>query len=237
MAIDDDPAGGFRTKDPGAFWFGSDALPDAVQFDTDGNARFAGDVTVAGSLDVPTLDVSGAALGLVTPATHGLVAWTYDPVNNVNSSQLTAGTVYLSAVYPVADASITKIYWHLAVAAATVTADQNEVGLYDSSGTLLASTNVDDDITSADLIETAIDATNVTAGGMYWVGMVFNASTMPTIARGAGLSNTSAAINVGLTAASYRFATNGTSQTSLPASITPSSNTATTFGGPWVAIG
>jgi hypothetical protein len=42
--------------------------------------------------------------------------------------------------------------------------------------------------------------------------------------------------NIGLSAASYRYATNATSQTSLPSSITPGNNSATTFAGPWVAI-
>lgn len=45
------------------------------------------------------------------------------------------------------------------------------------------------------------------------------------------------AVNLGLTAATFRFAMNGTGRTALPASITPSANTATDFAGPWAAVG
>jgi hypothetical protein len=65
MALDSDPAGGFRTKDEGSFWFGSDANPTAVQMDTDGNADFDGDVSVGGGVTFAgAVTVSGGALVL-----------------------------------------------------------------------------------------------------------------------------------------------------------------------------
>lgn len=212
---------------------GSEALIQQCSHTTANS--LAGTVTV---LDTDgNVSAGGAALGVVTPATHGLTAWSFDPVHAVNSSLPTNGTVYLVGIYPAADATITKIYWHVAVAGATPTANQNWVGLYDSTGALLASADVDDSVTDTGVIETTVSATAVTAGSMYWVAMLFNASTGPTISRATGLGSTSELANVGLSAASYRFATNGTSRTTLASTITPANNTGTAFAGPWVAIG
>lgn len=171
------------------------------------------------------------------PARHNLIAWTYDPALCTNSSLLTNGTVYLAKLHVGAATACTKIYWWVAAAGATPTANQNQVGIYNSAGTLLTSTVVDADISSTGLKTTTIASQTLTASSFYWVGMVFNAATAPTLARMAGLSGLSTAVNVGLTAASYRFAINGTGQTALPASITPASNTTPNFGGPWAAIG
>jgi hypothetical protein len=67
--------------------------------------------------------------------------------------------------------------------------------------------------------------------------MVFNAGTAPTVARATGSAGIATAVNMGLTSGTYRYATNGVGQTALPASITPGSNVATGFAGPWVAAG
>lgn len=183
------------------------------------------------------LTSSGNALGSVGPVNHNLVAWSTDPTHNVNSTVLTGGTVYLTALYPAKDASITKLYFHINAVATTPTAGQNFVGLYSSAGTRLQTTGVDSEVLATGLITVTITAQAVTAGSFYWVGMVFNAATPPSVGRAAGTTGIGAVANVGLAAASYRYAINGTGQTSLPASITPASNTQTTFGGPWVAMG
>jgi hypothetical protein len=107
---------------------------------------------------------------------------------------------------------------------ATATAGQNFVGLYDSLGARLATTGVDADITTANVKTTTITSQTLTGGSNYWVGFVFNAGTPPTLARAVGGSAASSMANLGLTAANYRFAVNGTTQTSLPISITPASN-------------
>ncbi|MCH5677926.1 hypothetical protein [Streptomyces gilvus] len=195
-------------------------------------AVIAGNGTVGGSWSV-----AGHALGEDTPANHGLVAWAYDPTHNVNSTVLSSGVIYLTAVYVAASANVTKLYAHFNAAASSITAGQNFMGLYGSDGTRLATVNVDSLITSTGLITATVSSTAVTAGGMYWVAQVYNATTPPSVARGAGTTGVGTVTNIGLTAATLRYATNGTSQTSLPASITPSSNAATAFGGPWVAIG
>ncbi|MFD5848300.1 hypothetical protein [Streptomyces chartreusis] len=188
--------------------------------------------TISGSLAV-----TGHALGQDFPAAHGAAAWCYDPALAVNSTQLTAGTLYLVRVNLAANVNATKIYWWVANTGSGATTNQNLVGLYDSGGTLLASANVDASFSSATLKTTTIPATALSAGSWYWVALLFNASVPPTLARASGWTGVDAAANLGLTAATSRFATNGSSRTALPATITPASNVGTDFAGPWAAVG
>jgi len=198
----------------------------------------AGALTVGGNAAVSgSLSVTGPALGLSAPAIHGAVAWTQDPATVYNTQLLTNGVVYLAAMYIPRDVSVTKIYWWVSTVATTPTAGQNFVGLYSAAGTRLATTNVDSDTTSTGLKTTTISSQALTAGAFYWVGIVANASTAPTLARGPAVTGMDTAANMGLTAATARFATNATGQTSLPSSITPASSTLLFFAGPWCAIG
>lgn len=203
-----------------------------------GNTTLSGTLAVTGNTTMSaSAHVAGSLAGHPSPSNHNVVAWSYDPSLSTNSSLLTNGTVYLSALYIPRTVSVTKIYWWVSTIGATPTASQNFVGLYDSAGNRLATTNVDSDITSSTLKTTTISSQSLTAGSFYWVGMVFNAATAPTISRGTGNSGASTGANLGLATATLRYATNGTGQTSLPTSITPASNTASSFAGPWVAIG
>ena len=189
-------------------------------------------VPAAGSVYTAT-----GAFGEQLPVNHGLTAWTYDPVIATTGSVAVNGTVYLSKVHIPDDAAITKVYWWVTTAGVTATAGQNWVGLYDAAGTRLAATGVDASVASTGLKTTTIASTSLTAGSFVWVALVFNAGTPPALARATGNAGLASAVNAGLTSGLYRFATNGTLQTSLPASITPGSNTAAGFAGPWAAIG
>jgi hypothetical protein len=175
--------------------------------------------------------------GTDTPAVHGAAAWCYDPALAVNSTQLTGGTLYLTRVDIAAAINVTKLYWWVANTGSSAVTNQNWAGLYNSSGTLLASANVDTSFSSATLKATPIPATALSAGSFYWVAMLFNASVTPTLTRGSGWTGVDTAANMGLAVAAYRFAKNGTGRTALPASITPASNIGTDFAGPWVAVG
>jgi hypothetical protein len=178
------------------------------------------------------LDVSGRALGMVTPRNHNLIAWSYDPAQATNGAAVTNGTVYLIQVEVNRSLTATKIYWGINSAGVTPTSAQNWVGLYDSTGSRLATVDVTAKVTSATLQTDTISV--AVTPGLYWIGMVFNAATPPQPFRAGGLD--SSLINVGLTAATARFATNGTSQTTLPSSITPSSNTNNNIAW-WVGLG
>lgn len=184
-----------------------------------------------------SLAVTGNALGEDTPAAHGIAAWVYDPALAVNSTQLTAGTLYLVRVNIAAALNATKIYWWVANTGSGATASQNWAGLYSSAGTLLASANVDSSFSTATLKTTTIASTALAAGSFAWVALLFNASVTPTLTRASGWTGVDTAANLGLSASAYRFARNGAGLTALPSSITPASNVGTDFAGPWVAIG
>lgn len=206
---------------------GSDALTPA-----DIGALPAGGGTVTGSLGV-----AGHALGVDTPAAHGIAGWAYDPALAVNSTGPTPGTLYLVRVNIAADMTVTRLYWWIANTASSPTAGQNWVGLYNSAGTLLGSAGIDGVQGSAGLKTTTIPGQALVAGAFYWVGLLFNGPVPPTLTRASGWTGVGEAASVGLPAAQYRFAINGTGRTSLPATLTPSANVGTDFAGPWVAVG
>lgn len=184
------------------------------------------------------LDVDGNALGEASPDSHGLLAWSYDPSGAVNALELTSGTVYLVKLHIARTAAVTKLYWWMPVAGASLVAGQNFGGLYSSAGTRLVAADADATVTaSAGLQTLTLSSTTLTAGTFVWAALLFNAATEPTLAYASGATGATTALNVGLTAATYRYATGGTSQTSLPASITPASNGASLLAGPWVAVG
>lgn len=198
------------------------------------DSRITGAIQSASAASLTSLDVTGQALGIPTPRSRGLIAWSTDPANVSTGTTMTLGTVYLVGVYVSASVNATKIYWGFTTTAVTSpAAGQCFVGLYNSSGTRLVTAAVESVANATGLNATTISSTALTPG-LYWVGLVFNGSSAGTHYRAGSL--TSSVLNIGTTAATSQFATNGTSQTSLPSSITPASNTgsATAF---FVAIG
>lgn len=173
-------------------------------------------------------------LGVANPREHNAIAWTYDPALVNNGAAGTAGTLYLTALYVPRAATATKLYWGAASASVTPVAGQNFVSLFNSAGAKLADVGVDARIATTGAFTETISA--VLAPGMYWVGFLFNAATMPQTYKAA---NTAASlVNFGLTAtpASLRFATAGTALTATPASITPGSNVSAQQAY-WAALG
>jgi hypothetical protein len=168
------------------------------------------------------IDTAGRALGAAQPRDHGLLAWTADPATVSAGSIAISGTIYLAAVYVPRAGAVTKIWWNITNAAVTPTAGQNEVGLYDSAGTRLASANVDSATTGTGNISTTISSTTLSPG-FYWIAFVFHAATLPTLARSTVVAGIA---TVNQTAAASRFGTIGTG-TTLPSTITPSSISST----------
>lgn len=201
------------------------------------DSRITGALPTTGGAISGNLAVAGHALGQDTPAAHGIAAWCYDPALAVNSTQMSNGTMYLTRVNIAANATVTKLYWWVGGEGASPVSGQNQIGLYRSDGVLLAATTVDAAISSATLKTTIIPAQALTAGSFYWVAMLFNASSPPSLTRGSGWTGADTAANLGLTAAASRFATNGSGRTALPSSIVPGSNVGTDFAGPWAAVG
>jgi len=199
--------------------------------------RLTGNAAVTGNLAIDgTLTVGGSSLATpstVQPTDHGFTAWSYDPSFASTGQLLVNGTIYLSAVYLRASATISKCWWLVSAAAVTPTAGQNWVGLVNSTGPVLSTAGIDSLITTASVARSATLTTPQTvAAGVYWVALVCNAATAPTLMRTNGLAT--GTNNANLSGGTLRYATSLTAQTTLPASITPASNSA----GPslWVAV-
>lgn len=201
---------------------------------TDGGLTVGGNLTVTG-----TASVAGVTLpaGEYLPSDPGFIAWTYDPSGTTNSTLTVSGTVYLARV-PVRFAqTISKLSIGIVTGASTVTANQNFLGLYNSSGTLVASTaagSIDASITSAGILTASTSSSFSASAGFYWVAFLNNATTPATLARASGASLSIA--NGGANAGNFRYAVNGTTQTSLPTPITPGSNTSAGAFTMWAAV-
>lgn len=192
-------------------------------------------LAATGASSVAHLASSGNVLGAYQPNNHGVVGWSYDPVAAASATLITNGQVNLTKILIPVSVAVTTIYWSVTTAGATPTAGQNEVGLYSSAGTKLASVNVDSSVSSTGLKTGTISSQSLTAGSFVWVGWVFNATTAPTLARAMGGASAAGTINLGLAASAFRFAVNGTGQTVLPSSVTTGSNLQGTSW--WAAIG
>ena len=168
---------------------------------------------------------------------HGYAAWTYDNTSCINGSSVVNGTVHLFQVELRYATTLSKVAISIAGAASGVTANQNYIGVYDSSGTrrlVTAAGAIDTGLTSLGILLANFTGSYTAPAGFYWIAVVANATTPPQLARSIGSLSTA---NFGLTTSTLRFAANGTGQTSLPASITPASNTTTNAFTFWGAVG
>jgi hypothetical protein len=158
-----------------------------------------------------------------TPQDHGgCHAWSLDPAAAVNSSLLTNGTIYLARVRIQNNVvGATKLWYQVATVATTPTAGQNWIGLYDSSGNRLAQVGIDSGLGSTGPTSATIPTTNL-APGYYYIAFLCNAATAVTLARAGGLSASGNSFNQ--TNSNLRWAVNGTLQTTLPSTLTLSSN-------------
>ena len=210
---------------------------DVNGYTTMEGGQFNGDMTVFGTttaaqVNASGLDVSGAQITVggsdyrlpaneFGPQDHGLETWTHDPYLAASSAIAVNGTLYLVKLNVRRAVTLDTVWWVVGTAGATPVAGQNLVGLYSSAGTLLASANVDADISSSGTKSTAITAQALAANSFVWVAFLFNATTAPTLLRGSSFESSP---NINLAAASRRACVNGTALTALPASITPASN-------------
>lgn len=170
------------------------------------------------------------------PSGHGFIAWNFDPCSATGTNQaLTSGSIYLARITPQVAATISSIGLAVVVAGTSLTSSQNLAAIYDSSGNRVALTSDQTTAWGTTGFKTCslTSSVSLTAGADYYVAVLSVGSTPITLARGpASLF----APNAGLSAASLRFALNGTSQTSLPTTRTLSSNTATNAIGFWCAL-
>ena len=183
-----------------------------------------------------SISISPARAASAAADDYGLVAWTFEPFAASANAITTGGTRYLTAVVVRKTVTVAKAYIDLRTAGATLTSNQNLVGLYDSAGNLLA---VSGDQSSAwsgatGLITVTFTAPVQIVPGTYWLAVLTNGSTQPTFRTNSSLNLNCA--NAGLAAAALRCAVNGTGQTTMPSTITPSSNTATNALPIWLGL-
>jgi len=179
-----------------------------------------------------TYDASGAWIQLTDNAPwlasdSGLLLFNMYPESAAGSALAIAGTLYLLRINARAPITVSNV-WFYVTAGGTGASSGSYVGLYSSSGTLLSgSSDIGSTLTSSGKQGGALTTPQtLTAGSFYWCAFLVNlASTQPTLARSAVAS--AGLPNIGLTAASYRMGVNGTGLTSLPSSVTPSSNSLT----------
>lgn len=176
----------------------------------------------------------GNAFGLPKPrnSNNGALAWTSDPTAINGSTAPVSGTIYLSAFFVDRTFSATKFGWGVQTVGAGPVAGQSFIGIYNSAGTLLQSVNVDGRVTGSNTTFSETISVSL-APGMYWAAFLINATTPPAIIGPAGLLV--GATNFNCTASTNRWATNGTG-TSLPGTITPSSNATPAIGRPFWAM-
>lgn len=170
------------------------------------------------------------------PSDFGFAAWTYDQALAFGQSATTNGSLYLNLVIVRATRTVSTVSISIGGAAVSPVANQNYLGIYDSTGLRVASTAagaLDAGTTSLGLLPQALSAPVTLRPGRYWVAVLLNAATPAQIARATAFQTLP---NAGTSTAGMRFAVNGTGLTSLPASITPASNTNNANITTWAAL-
>ncbi|MCX4608725.1 right-handed parallel beta-helix repeat-containing protein [Streptomyces mirabilis] len=198
------------------------------------NQTIPGTLTVSGNINGQAgVAANGIDISSVQAGDHGLLTWSYDPTSTTSTTTTLANTIYLSALYVRRSVTVSKLWFIVNVLGVTATAGANNVGLYNSAGTLLGLVNVDSLVTTTGPKSATLATPVLITPGLYWVAMQFQATTQPGIGRSnAAILST---LTLNQSSSTYRFATNG-SGTTLPPTITPASNSTTGSAALWVGI-
>lgn len=179
------------------------------------------------------LSFPAAPADVVQPGYHNLLAWTYDPMLSSSNAAMGSGFIQYQKIWLPRPGQYTlrNIIIAIQSAGATLTANQNLAGLYDSGGTQIGITADQSGVWTSTGIKTmALTANALVNGGpnvWIYVALLSVGTTPPTLRRGLGDNLLS---NVGLAAADgYRCAASGSGQTALPASITVSALSTTSL--------
>lgn len=173
-----------------------------------------------------------------TPLDHGLAAWNYDPaLAQVGASALTSGTIQFVAVYLPQVVPITGIALRVSTIGATLTANQNLLGLYSYQGSTftLISATADQSAVWTSLgnkfanLSTVATGLNGVAPGIMYVGILAVGTTPPIFQ---GIVPT-ALVNVGQL--TPRAGAGAAAQTALPATVAQAAVTPGTIL-PWVGL-
>jgi len=165
--------------------------------------------------------INAPPYAMPSPLDHGMLGWTMDPLVCFNTTQITAGQIWIHRVIAAEDGTVNNLVTDVSVAGSGLTANQCYAGLYDTSGARLGVTGnmATAWSTSGAKIMALTAGVAVTRGTAYYIALLANGTTMPTLRRG----STSSAnfTNINLSADAPRFAvSSATTNTSLPSSIT-----------------
>jgi len=160
-----------------------------------------------------------------------------DPGLITSTSILTAGTLYLVKLPVRAPLTITSLMFLVSTIAAG-TSTTSFAGLYSPSGSLLTgSSDIGTPLKSGGAQSLPLTTPQALTPGVtpfVWAALLVNfGTTQPTLFKGASMTNN--VPNAGLTAATFRWATNGTGLSALPGSITPASNSSAAALSLWCA--
>jgi hypothetical protein len=177
-------------------------------------------------------------IGAPLPSDLNLLWWTFDPAASSASVGVltTAGTVYLTEFFNRTAQTLSGLLYHVGAQGSVLTSGQCFAGIYDSTGTLRATTSDQ----SANFGGTGVKSASFTSAytnapaGRYYVGFFFNGTTGPSL-KGSGAPPS--LYNVNLTGANLRCAASSSTgnTTAMPGSITLSGNSGTNALPIWAA--
>jgi hypothetical protein len=174
------------------------------------------------------------------PEEQNLLTWTYDPsmAGHVTAQSVggVAGRITLVRIILRSPITWSNVWIGLAGVDAAAVLSNCYLGVYDTTGTLRASTA---DISSSLMTGATAKALPLTvpfaaAAGTYFIAMVLNGSWATNVltfkSSGAGIS-----VNAGLVAPNLRYSTLLTGQTSLPSSINLATQSTSTINTGWAS--
>jgi hypothetical protein len=188
-----------------------------AQEGTSARSIVAGDQIMAG-VTAGTLMQVRRTHGIL-PEDAGYAAWTMHPSGISATQSMTSGTVYVIKLF-LAGTGITKIT-NIVMFHGTgsgLTAGQNFAGLYNSSGSLLASTADQSTnwATQGQHTMALSSPQDVTGASWVWIAYLGKGTTPPVLHRG---SNQTSANLTGSTGTNMLFASANTGQSSLPGTL------------------
>ena len=174
----------------------------------------------------------------VTAADAGYLGWNFDPAMAQGSTTLATGILYLARINIRQPTTVTNVLMYIPNAGGGLTTAENFAGLYNTAGTLIATTADQTTGFGAGGLRTMAlsgGPYTVAAGTWVWAAVLSNESggSTPTFLRAS--STSTSGLEPGFAAATYRWATNTAGNTTLPTSITPSGNTASSLSF-WAAL-
>ncbi len=159
------------------------------------------------------------------PSDNGLLACSMaDPASANATTAPASGFLFLARIkVPAGAGNITNIVHWVFAAGSGLTAGQNWLALFDSSGTRVGlSSDMTTAWATAGQKSASLNAaiTPNAAGETFYAAMLANGTTRPTVAISTSVSGASTPANIGITSAPYRAGYANTGITTIPASIT-----------------